>query len=88
MGYIKLDIRENYIGWGSEIDNEEQLVQFLTHGIDLLVADHIKSKRNLTENENIERATKFKNDLLEKIKSSSLTCQERYIEKDLIEYEP
>ena len=87
MSYIKLDIRENRQEWGSEINNEEQLVMFLTYGIDLLVADYIKSKRNLTETENIERAIKFKNDLLEKLKSSYLTCEERYIEKDLIEYE-
>lgn len=85
---INIDVKlPGHINVKHNIENDEQFVLELVNAIDLIVSDRIKSRKDLSIEQNIKRAVQYRNQILQMIQDKEFCCPECYIEDDLILYE-
>lgn len=70
-----------------KFDNDEQFACELADSIDLIISEIIKSKKELSGKQNIERAVQYRNDILQKTADKKFSYPECYTDKKLIIYE-
>ena len=75
---VTMDVASNHIRVSHEVSSLEDLANELILGIDLIIADLILSRRELTAQENIEHARCMRNMVLQKMQETSYTCEECY----------
>lgn len=85
---VNIDVElPKHINVKHNIENDEQFVLELSNAIDLIVSDRIKSRKDLSAEQNIKRAVQYRNQILQNIANQEFCCPECYIEDDLIQYE-
>lgn len=84
---LNIDVNSSHTFVKYKIDNDEQFASELADAIDLIISERIKSKKELSEKQNVERALQYRNNILHKIENKKFSCPECYTDKELILYE-
>lgn len=85
---LKIDVNlSNHIFVEHNIESDEQFASELVNALDLIVSDRVKSKRDLSIEENIKKALQYRNHILQMMKETSFCCPECYEDAGLIQYE-
>ncbi|MFR7569377.1 MAG: hypothetical protein ACLUWE_03695 [Lachnospira sp.] len=84
---LNIDVNSSHTFVKYKIDNDEQFARELADSIDLIISEIIKSKKELSGKQNIERAVQYRNDILQKTADKKFSYPECYTDKELIIYE-
>lgn len=84
---LNIDVNSSHTFVKYKIDNDEQFASELADAIDLIISERIKSKKELSEKHNMERALRYRNDILQKAADKKFNYPECYTDKELIIYE-
>lgn len=79
---INIDVKiPGHVYVNHNIENDEQFVLELANAIDLIVSERIKSRKDLSIEQNIKRAVQYRNQIFQKIENKEFCCPECYIEE-------
>ena len=84
---LNIDVDSSHTFVKYKIDSDEQFARELADSIDLIISEIIKSKKEFSGNQNIERAVQYRNDILQKAADKKFSYPECYTDKELIIYE-
>ena len=70
-----------------KIETDEQLALELAEALDLIVSEIVKSKRELSEKQNLGGGLQYRNHILQMIENTEFCYSECYTDRDMILYE-